>query len=72
MVFDMKYYAREVKPLLERLLKQTPVVVVSGLRQSGKSTCLQNEPALVQDRQYLTLDNLDVSDQARRDPRQLV
>lgn len=68
----MRYHAREVKPLLERLLKQTPVIVVSGLRQSGKSTLLQHEPVLTKDRQYLTLDNLNVADQARRQPLALV
>jgi predicted AAA+ superfamily ATPase len=68
----MKYHAREMRPLLERLLKQTPVVVLSGLRQSGKSTSLQHEPVLVEGRRYLTLDKFDVADQARREPWQLV
>jgi len=58
--------------LLERLLKQTPVIVVSGPRQSGKSTLLQHEPVLTKERQYLTLDNLNVADQARRQPLALV
>ncbi len=69
---EMKYHPREIRTLLERLLKQTPVVVVSGLRQSGKSTSLRHEPVLVEGRRYLTLDNFDVADQARREPRQLV
>lgn len=70
--FDMEYHAREMRPLLERLLKQTPVVVLSGLRQSGKSTSLRHEPVLAEGRRYLTLDNLDVADQAQREPWQLV
>ena len=55
---------------MRRSLGVVPVVVVSGARQTGKSTLareLTPEP-----RRYLTLDDLDVLDAARRDPRALV
>ena len=37
------YLSREITPRLVRALRQLPVVVLSGLRQTGKSTLLQNE-----------------------------
>jgi len=37
-----EYLPREITPRLERVLRLLPVVVLSGLRQSGKSTLLQN------------------------------
>ena len=40
------YLSREITPRLERALRQLSVVVLSGLRQSGKSTLLQNEAGL--------------------------
>ncbi|MCP3981053.1 MAG: ATP-binding protein [bacterium] len=48
-----------------------PVVVVTGLRQAGKSTFLQKEPGLER-RRYLTLDDLETLEAARRDPEGLV
>ena len=47
-----------------------PAVVVTGARQTGKSTLVQDlAPA---GRRYLSLDDLDVLDAARRDPEALV
>ena len=40
------YLPREITPRLERALRHLPVVVLSGLRQAGKSTLLQNEAGL--------------------------
>jgi predicted AAA+ superfamily ATPase len=34
------YLSREITGRLERALRQLPVVVLSGLRQAGKSTLL--------------------------------
>ena len=42
-----------------------PVVVVGGLRQTGKSTMLRNDAHLSKSRSYLTLDDLDVYEQIR-------
>jgi predicted AAA+ superfamily ATPase len=53
-------------PLTEAL-GQFPVVVVIGARQTGKSTLVQSLPAL-SGRPYLTLDDIELRDQARRDP----
>jgi len=49
-------------------LKAMPAVVVTGARQTGKSTLVQ---ALGR-RRYRTLDDLDVMDAARRDPEAIV
>jgi len=46
-----------------------PVVVLTGARQTGKSTLAQ---AMAPERRYLTLDDLDVLDAARNDPEVLV
>jgi uncharacterized protein len=48
-------------------LEVFPVVVVIGARQTGKSTLVQTLPAL-RGRPYLTLDDPELRDQARRDP----
>jgi len=46
-----------------------PVVVIAGARQTGKSTLARHiQPR----RRYITLDDLDVLDQARRDPASLL
>lgn len=47
-----------------------PVVVVTGARQTGKSTLARELGGT--DRTYLTLDDLDVLDQAQRAPDQLL
>lgn len=49
----------------------TPVVVLMGARQTGKSTLVQTLPAL-EDRLYLTLDDLTVRGQAQTEPDDLV
>ena len=54
---------------LEQRLAAMPAVVVTGARQTGKSTLVQ---ALGGGRRYWTLDDLDVRDAARRDPEQLL
>lgn len=56
---------------LRNAAKTMPVVVVTGARQTGKSTLVRDlTPA--GDRLYLTLDDLDVLDQAKRAPDDLV
>ena len=56
---------------LEDAMRVFPVVVVTGARQTGKSTLVQTSPALA-GRPYLTLDDLTLRDQALRDPESLV
>lgn len=51
-------------------LRVMPAVVVTGSRQTGKSTLVQElAPGA---RRYFSLDDLDVADAARRDPQALV
>lgn len=54
-------------PFLKKLLRDHPVVILHGARQTGKTTLAQI-PSIGQDRAYLTLDDLDDLDLARRDP----
>ena len=56
---------------LQHAARSMPVVVVTGARQTGKST-LVRDLAAADDRLYLTLDDLDVLDQAKRAPEELV
>ena len=61
---------RLVEPSLGERLRVMPAVVVTGARQTGKSTLAQElTPGT---RRYLSLDDLDVVDMARRDPEALV
>lgn len=48
------------------MLHTFPVVVVTGARQTGKSTLVRER--LPGDHTYLTLDDVLLRDEARRDP----
>lgn len=52
---------------LQTCLKEYPVVILQGARQTGKST-LARIPSIGFDRTYITLDDFDVLDTAKRDP----
>jgi predicted AAA+ superfamily ATPase len=57
--------------MLEQGLRALPVVVVTGARQTGKSTLVRSlSPG--RDRLYVTLDDLDVQEQAQKAPEDLV
>lgn len=56
---------------LQRALAESPVVVVTGARQTGKSTLVQILPELA-GHSYLTLDDLDVREEAQTAPNTLV
>lgn len=62
-------HPRHIAPLLSDALSDTPVVLVNGARQSGKSTLVQSlaNPAGA-GRQYLTLDDAVVLNAAKSDP----
>ena len=61
---------RLVLPSLAQRLRMLSAVIVTGARQTGKST-LAHE-LTHGDRRYLSLDDLDVQDLARRDPAALL
>lgn len=56
---------RMLTPVVERALSTMPVVVVTGARQTGKSTLVQH---LLSERPYLTLDDLETRARARSAP----
>ncbi len=55
---------------LKSQLQVMPVAVVTGARQTGKSTLSKH--LISQERRFLTLDDLDILDAARRDPESLL
>lgn len=65
------YRERELAPLVQEALRTLPVVVVTGLRQAGKTTLLQGDAGL-QQRRYLTLDDFATLEAARTDPEALI
>lgn len=69
-IHGMKTLPRLVGAALAERLRVMPAVVVTGARQTGKSTLAEH---LVQgERRYRSLDDFDVLDAARRDPEALV
>ncbi|MGH8275558.1 MAG: ATP-binding protein [Steroidobacteraceae bacterium] len=69
-IHGMKPLPRLVGTALSERLRVMPAVVVTGARQTGKSTLA--EQLVPGARRYATLDDLDVLDVARRDPEILV
>ena len=65
------YLQRELSALARRALKTFPIVVVTGLRQAGKTTFLQRDSAF-RGRRYVTLDDFAALEAARLDPESLV
>lgn len=66
------YLSREIAPRLARAMQTMPVVVLSGLRQAGKSTLLQREKSIAAERSYRTLDDFAVLAAARTNPESLL
>ncbi|HVT18773.1 MAG TPA: ATP-binding protein [Thermoanaerobaculia bacterium] len=62
---------RLLESQLEFLLRTFPAVIVTGARQTGKSTLVRQIPGSPP-RIYLTLDDLDVLERARQEPAALV
>ena len=69
-IHDMKALPRLVNAALADRLRVMPAVVITGARQTGKSTLA--EELVLGARRYTTLDDLDTLDVARRDPEVLV
>ncbi|HYM61102.1 MAG TPA: ATP-binding protein [Thermoanaerobaculia bacterium] len=66
-----KYLSRYAGETVRRAMKVSPVVVLMGPRQTGKSTLVRTEPFLAH-HLYLTLDDLDVRDRAATRPDDLL
>ena len=69
-IVNRSHLPRLAGPSLAERLRVMPAVVVTGARQTGKSTLARDER--LGDRRYVSLDDLDVLDAARRDPDALV
>lgn len=65
------YKPREIAKILVESLKNMPVVVLSGMRQTGKSTILLNQLEL-KNRQYFSFDDFNVLEAARMNPEEIV
>lgn len=61
------YLDRHLSDLVNQALRVMPVVAITGLRQSGKSTLLKHDEVLAGWR-YLTLDDASVLAAIKRDP----
>ena len=64
---ELKYKPRWITSLLRDAVRNHPIVVLTGPRQVGKSTLLQQEPPFSHWR-YISLDDFDTLSQARKDP----
>jgi len=65
------YLPRSIIPRLANCLAEMPVVVLTGLRQSGKTTLLQEDPAL-SGRRYISLDDFAQLSAAQQNPEALL
>jgi hypothetical protein len=68
-IHAMDTLPRLIEPALQERLRAMPAVILTGARQTGKSTLVEHR--LRGKRRYATLDDLDVLDAARRDPEAL-
>jgi predicted AAA+ superfamily ATPase len=66
-----RYRPRALAPTVEAALRTHPVVVISGARQTGKTTLVQNLPS-AGGRSFETLDDLDTLELARKRPEDLL
>lgn len=67
----MKYIKRWMEKRIEESLEAHPVIILTGPRQVGKSTLLEHAQFL-KGWKYLTLDDADVLEQAKEDPKRLL
>lgn len=61
------YRGRDLAALCGEALETLPVVVVTGMRQTGKTTFITRDPAFA-GRSFATFDDLATLDAARKDP----
>ena len=67
----MNYIKRILEDRIKEVLQTHAVIVLTGPRQVGKSTLLQ-QAEFLKGWKYLTLDDLDVLEQAKEDPKGLL
>jgi uncharacterized protein len=65
------YFCRDLAPAVIAAIEEMPVVVITGMRQTGKTTFLGKEPALTK-RRYVTFDDFPQLAAAKSDPEQFV
>ena len=65
------YHKRDLADAIARALESMPVVVITGMRQVGKSTLLLKDPRFSK-RRYITMDDFSAIEAARRDPEGLL
>ncbi len=58
---EIKYIKRRIAPYIRVIVEKFPVVVITGARQVGKSTLVNNE---FQDFTYLTMDDFALREKA--------
>jgi predicted AAA+ superfamily ATPase len=68
---DLQYLPRLLGPVVERALAAFPVVVLTGARQTGKTTLARHLPSAA-NRAFRSLDDLRVLEQAEHEPDLLV
>jgi uncharacterized protein len=65
------FIKRELSNLLNEAIDNMPVVVLSGMRQTGKSTLLKNQPEL-KGYAYFTFDDFSTLEAAKNNPEEFV
>lgn len=70
-VNEFRLLPRTIAPALERALARFPVVVLTGARQTGKTTLVRSLPSAAT-RSFRSLDDLDILDRAIQEPDLLV
>jgi hypothetical protein len=65
------YWERDIGLKVLEALKDMPVVVITGMRQTGKTTFLQEQPGL-DHRHYVTFDDFSQLEAAKLDPDRFV
>lgn len=61
------YHNRDIGPTFLEALKDMPVVALTGMRQTGKTTFLRNHPGL-EGRRYISFDDFAQLEAAKSDP----
>jgi len=61
------YHPRDITGAVRQALENMPVVILTGMRQTGKTTFLQSQRGL-KDRLYLSFDDFAGREAAKADP----